>query len=285
MVSSKNWFISAEKQDHKGKHPVPKTNLKNNMWRSNVSVFSFDAGFLDLALSAAPSVARILENDFRFKGTGFKISDKLLMTNSHVLHDAFYAKNHFVEFDYELNGSSRPKTVTRFSLAPNDFFMSSSYEDLDFAIVAIGDRILGERQLPEFGYCPLVDINTENIDKMNIIIHHPGGSYKHITLLNNQVVARSKEVLHYYGETRSGSSGAPVFNSKFELIAMHHYRRPSRPAQTEDGQLGPKDANEGIRICAIIRRIKVEKHKLPEKQRSLIHDALTVPFSHPSLLN
>jgi endonuclease G len=262
------------------------TNLTNKFGCSkNISTFSVNPYFLDLAKAAASSVVRILATDFGFKGTGFMISDKLLITNSHVIPNPLSAEHDFVEFNYELDRCGCPKPVTKFSLAPYNFFISSSFNDLDFAIVAIADRLSGTGKLSEFGYCPLAAIQNKDINGPSCIIHHPGGSFKRLTFLNKQVVARTEEVLHYYGATQSGSSGAPVFNTKFELIAIHHYATPSRAAFTEDGQLGPRDANEGIRAGAIISRINAEKHKLPKKQQDLINAALTFPFNHPSLIN
>jgi endonuclease G len=275
-----------KEQETKRLHHVFDPNLPHNTGCSkNIGIFSMSPCFLDLAKAAASPVVRILSRNFGFKGTGFMISDKLLMTNSHVIPTIVSAKNHFVEFNYELDGSSCPKPVTRFSFAPHIFFVSSSFDDLDFTIIAIGERILGKGALSEFGYCPLVDFETQSIDGVNCMIHHPGGGFKRLTFLNKQVVAQTEEILHYYAATQSGSSGAPVFNTKFELVAMHHCATPSRRAFSKGGQLGPNDANEGIRISAIIKRINAEKHKLPKKQVTLIKSALTNPFKQPSLVN
>jgi len=245
---------------------------------------SLDVCSLDLARAAASTVGRVLHNNSEFKGTGFMISNRLFLTNNHVIYNSARAMACLVEFNYELDVMGCPKAVTRFALAPTDFFVSNPREDLDFTIVAIGDRVSGKGELSGFGYCPLEGTDDEHsLGEFVNIIHHPGGNFKQI-VLNAQLAAHTDEVLHYYANTRSGSSGSPVFNDQFEPIGLHHYRRPTRTAMTLDGRQGPRDANEGIRISAIVKRINSEKNRLSQTQRALIESALSCPFSHPSLL-
>lgn len=211
------------------------------------------------------------------------ISKKLLITNNHLIPSVDSAMNLVAEFNYELDSKNLPKPVTRFSFAPHDFFISSHFDDLDFSIVSIKERTSGTSKLSKFGYIPLVNNQTTSVDGKGIIIHHPAGRYKRITLLYNTIIAKTEEVLHYYGNTQSGSSGAPVLNSNFELVALHHNATSSRPALDKYGSVGPANANEGIRICAIIKRINEEKHTLPSKQQKLINAALKTTLSQPNL--
>jgi endonuclease G len=245
---------------------------------------SLDVCFLDLARAAASSVGRVLHNNSEFKGAGFMISNRLFLTNNHVIHNSARAMACLVEFNYELGVMGCPKAVTRFALAPNDFFVSSPQEDLDFTIVAIGNRVSGKGELSDFGFCPLRDTDDKHpLGEFVNIIHHPGESFKQI-VLRAHLAAHTDEVLHYYANTRSGSSGSPVFNDQFEPIGIHHYRKPTRIALTPDGRPGPRDANEGIRISAIVKRINSEKNGLSQEQRALIDAALGCSFRHPSLL-
>jgi endonuclease G len=247
------------------------------------SIF-LDLNFLDLAKAAAATVGRIIRYD-SIKGNGFMISDKLFLTNQHLIRNFEAAQNSLVEFNYELDLKSKPKSTTKFTFSPQVFFMSCEEDELDFTIIAIGKRVLGKNKLSDFGFCPL----TKNKESLSLdsdinIIQHPKREFKKIVLRNNRLVAKSDEVLHYYAPMISGSSGSPIFNDRFEPIALHHYASPSRIAYTKEDKPGPKIIAEGIRISAIVKRINSEKHKLPKKQRILIDTALNYSFNHPSLL-
>ena len=234
---------------------------------------SLDVFFLDLARTAANSVGRVLRSNLEFKGTGFMISNRLFLTNNHVIYNYEDAKSSLVEFDHELNISGAPKPVTKFALAPNELFLSSPREELDFTIVKVGKQVFGTGKLSDFGYCSLKNTETCQLHKFVNIIHHPFGNYKQI-ILGAQLAAFSDEVLHYYAYTRTGSSGAPVLNEKAELIGIHHYRRPTRMSTTPDGKPGPRDTNEGIRTDAILKKICSEMDNLSTEQRLLITDSL-----------
>jgi endonuclease G len=206
------------------------------------------------------------------------------LTNNHLIHNDEDAELSTVEFGYELDQESRPKPTTKFNFAPKEFLMKSPTEDLDFTIVAIGERISGKCKLSDFGFCPL----KENDDRYSLgdfvnIIQHPGSDFKKIVLRNNQLIAQSNDVLHYRAAVISGSSGSPVFNDKFEPVALHHRGRPSRDALTQDGKPSPTEIAEGIRISAIVKKIEIEKTRLNREQRSLINSALSCSFSYPSL--
>jgi len=220
------------------------------------------------------------------KGNGFMISDRLFLTNNHIIHDCEVAKRSTVEFGYETDQNHCLKPTTRFSFAPDEFLMNSPKEKLDFTVVAVGDRVSGEGALSDFGFCPL----KGNRDKHQLgefvnIILHPGLDFKKIMFRNNQLIAQSEDVLHYCANMMSGSSGSPVFNDKFEPIALHHRGGSSRVAFTQDGKSGPTEIAEGIRISAIVKQIELERDRFNAKQRLLIDSALSCQFNYPSLMH
>ncbi len=158
--------------------------------------------------------------------------------------------------------------------------MSSPEDDLDFTIVTLGNRVFGEGKISDFGYYPLFEKNhSVKYDKANII-HHPHDNFKQITVCQNQIIAWNNEVIQYYAKPEIGSSGAPVFNNNWELIAMHHWASPTRRAFSPKGDLGPRDTKEGIRISAIKKRVNSEKTCLEPKQRALIDAALNYAFEN-----
>ncbi len=243
-----------------------------------------DTLFLDLAHAASATVGRIIRHD-TMVGNGFMISDRLFLTNNHVIHDFEDAVKSIVEFNYELDYERCPKPTTKFALAPHEFLMGSPETDLDYTIIAIGQRLAGKNDLSDFGYCPIKENDGNySLGEFVNIVQHPGPEFKKIVLRNSHLVAQSEDVVHYYATVISGSSGSPVFNDAFEPIALHHYGCPSRSAFTKEGKPGPKQIAEGIRISAILRKIKSDKNKLNEKQRVLVETALNSTFSSPSLL-
>ena len=254
--------------------------------KRNRSSDFLDVYFLEFAISAASSVARVLNNDLDFEGTGFMISDRLFLTNNHVVNNTAKSSGCLIEFNYELDVAKNPTPVTRFTLAPEDFFFSSTEEELDFTIVAVGNRVFGKNELHEFGYCPLKE-NTQNImvgDPVNII-QHPKGDFKKIVLRENQLIALTDEVLHYTTKTKSGSSGSPVFNDNFEVIGMHHYGEPSRGIKNSQGFVERNDVNEGIRTSSIAKYLKEQSSQQNLKHPELLDSVLTCHFNHPSLLH
>ncbi len=243
-----------------------------------------DIFFVDLARAASETVGRVIRDD-SMKGNGFMISNKLFLTNNHIIHDSEVAKRSIVEFGYQLDQDLRPKPTTKFIFAPEKFIMKSPEGDLDFTIIAIGDRVSGQNNIGDFGFCPLkAGENKYALGEYVNIIQHPGTEFKKLVFRNNQLVAQSEEVLQYHATVISGSSGSPIFNDRFEAIALHHYGCASRVAFARDGTPGPKQIAEGIRISAILKRIDSERIKLGKKQRRLIDAALSYPFSRPSLL-
>ena len=78
------------------------------------------------------------------------------------------------------------------------------------------------------------------------VIQHPQGRPKEIAIHDNRFVKRSAHFLRYTADTDPGSSGSPVFDDFWNLVALHH------SAGDWDRQLGVYVNNEGVRIDAIV---------------------------------
>jgi hypothetical protein len=78
------------------------------------------------------------------------------------------------------------------------------------------------------------------------IVQHPDGRPKEVALQENEVTRVQDKLIHYRTDTEPGSSGSPVFNNDWELVALHHSgeRFPDGTAE-----------NEGIRISAIVAHL------------------------------
>jgi endonuclease G len=54
------------------------------------------------------------------------------------------------------------------------------------------------------------------------IVQHPEGADKQIALRNNHILGVMDDFIHYTTDTKTGSSGAPVFNDQWQVVALHH---------------------------------------------------------------
>jgi endonuclease G len=106
------------------------------------------------------------------------------------------------------------------------------------------------------------------------IVQHSKGRYKEVALRENCLVARGPEALHYVADTEPGSSGSPVYNNQWQPVALHHWGGPYHGTVDDKGQRIPREVNEGIRISAIVTKIKAQRTRLREAQRTLLEDAL-----------
>jgi endonuclease G len=71
-------------------------------------------------------------------------SDRLFLTNNHVIPDIQEGKHYLVEFNYEMSVNRQPKPISRFNLRPDEFFVTNDEDDLDFTIIAVGESVNGQ---------------------------------------------------------------------------------------------------------------------------------------------
>jgi endonuclease G len=194
--------------------------------------------FLRTGVEVAESVChlRYRKGGATYVASGFMISPSLLMTNNHVFESIHDAQKANAYFKYEDGVSGEVIEPLERKVNPDKFFYSN--KDLDVAIVAI-DQMPGE----EFGYLPLL----KSPDKVGLykrvnIIQHPKGRRKELSLQENKVSQFFKNKIHYLADTEKGSSGSPVFNNEWQIVALHH--------------AGSFSHNEGVRISAICNHIE-----------------------------
>lgn len=223
-------------------------------------------------------------------GTGFLISDRLFLTNQHVVPDVDAARGTVVTFDREMLASGRPAPTTSFLLDPDTFALFSDVDALDYALVAVGTRNGGTAELAELGCCPLSDSKDRHRIGMNLnIVQHPRGLPKMIALRNNLLTDRTDRTLLYETDTEPGSSGSPVFSDLWEVVALHHWGNPQLETKSVDGREFPTHVNEGVRISAIHADLQRRRGELAEIGRTLLDEALALsrtpsrPAAFPTL--
>jgi endonuclease G len=207
--------------------------------------------YLDAGVTAARAIGRvnILDGAGRPQGfgTGSLVSPVLLMTNHHVLPDAETARSSIIEFNFQDGVDGKPLLAQTFPFDPDRFFLAD--DDLDFALVAM--RATPE-QLAPFGFNPLIEAEGKAIiGEYVTIVQHPRGQKKQIALRENKIIDIPDRFLHYSADTEPGSSGSPVFNDQWEVVALHHASVVA-PDQAELGGF----LNEGIRISRILKFVK-----------------------------
>ena len=248
------------------------------------------ASFLPIGARIRRAVAyiEVVDAATAESGTGFMITPRLFITNQHVIADDAAALHAQITFDRESDETGRPRPATSFLLDPGAFALYSLQSELDYAIVAVGKRIAGDQSLSDFGYCPLSNTPDRHVLGMNVnIVQHPNGLPKMISVRNNLLTYRTGRTLLYETDTQEGSSGSPVFNDAWDLVALHHWGQPFLELKDDKGASIPNNVNEGIRISAIYEDLVSRLETLPPPQRALLSqalDATQAPVSPPSLL-
>jgi endonuclease G len=207
--------------------------------------------------------------------TGFLVGPSLFLTNRHVLADAAAAKSATVTFDRENDARRVPRATTTFRFDPDRFAIFSPEEELDMALVALGPRVSGVADLSGIPYARLSDRPDKHVVGMNVnIIEHPLGWPKTIAIRNNLLTYRTDRTLLYETDTEVGSSGSPVFNDDWEVVALHHWGHPFLEREDDQGQKLPDDVNEGIRISAITKYLLGKMPGLPPEWQALLRTAI-----------
>jgi len=225
--------------------------------------------FLERAVFVSKSVGRIvskLPGGRLSYGTGFMVSPRLLMTNHHVLPSAAVAAQSSIEFDFQKDRRGQNVAIRPFKLDPSAFFLND--KKLDFALVAVSPDDQG-RPLADYQWCPLHNDPGKIVTGEPInIIQHPKGELKQVVIRDNRLLdslGGTDLFYHYEADTEPGSSGSPVFNDQWEVIALHHSGVPKQNKKGElldvDGKVWKNGsdpsrldwvANEGVRISKLV---------------------------------
>ncbi|MFJ5776397.1 trypsin-like peptidase domain-containing protein [Streptomyces sp. NPDC093094] len=203
-----------------------------------------DVVFLRRGTELARSVCRLrvtAADGSHYHGTAFRIADDLLLTNHHVLFDddgtPFPAVEAWFGYEADLRGRTPEPQVV-----PCDPASAVGEPVPDWAVVR------STTGLPEDAVrVSLPDSVSVSVDDRVYIIQHPNGGVKKLAARHNVVRHVDDTVIQYWTDTERGSSGSPVFDEHWELVALH---RRWRSIGTGDGPA--EFRNEGLRIERVV---------------------------------
>jgi S1-C subfamily serine protease len=236
----------------------------------NESTFTYRS--LQRLLDACSSVGCVSTITGERLGTGFLISRSSLdgsedttpvfVTNAHVICDvttgAIPSKDARISFEVEAARLGAVKSykigTVLFTSPPGALGVCSGHDSpLDVTVVSLDPVPRDVPVLPVARSLPLPG------GKTNVyVVGHPRGAGLQISLHDSRLldIDDDEHLIHYRTPTDPGSSGSPVFNSSWEVVALHHGGSTTAPKFRGGGNY---EANEGISLHAIRRKWKAGK--------------------------
>jgi V8-like Glu-specific endopeptidase len=193
--------------------------------------------------AVAPAICRIQSSWVAStqRGTGFRISQSLVLTNWHVLHSRnIRASGVTAEFGFDDDGQGGGLAS---QAATCDVATIRGEAADDWAVIEVNNSL--DVSIPVL---KLSHSAAPVADSPAFVIQHPGGDRKRLAYVRNQITFFNERVVQYLSDTQTGSSGSPVLNDEGMLIALHH--AGGRPQEVAGKS--PLRKNEGIRISRVI---------------------------------
>jgi endonuclease G len=156
------------------------------------------------------------------------------VTNNHVLGSREDAAQAEAEFGYEHDVEGVLQPPVQFNLAPHEVFFTDIEHDVTFVgVVPLSD---GGVPLERYGFLPFLPLTGKGLHgEWVTLAQHPGGQPKQLAVRANQIVELDakqfgttllERFIHYTTDTEPGSSGAPVLNDQWQVVAVHHKAVP-----------------------------------------------------------
>ena len=225
------WRAATEVPDRRLEAVIDEPNFKSIWW-------------LEKAITLARSVARVRLP--AGSATGFLVSDDIFMTNNHVFENTADAKAARLQFNYRLLADGSAAQVDEWRCDPDSLFKTDP--QLDYSIVRVQQKN-GVKVGSKWGHLSLRNGARVLVGQRVNIVQHPNGRFQEIAFRANQVMAVEDSIVQYITDTDYGTSGAPVCDDWFNVVALHNQRVPD-----------PNDPhrwyrNQGTAIQAILEHV------------------------------
>ena len=224
----------------------------------------------ETGLTRANSVAAIRKKSGDRFGTGFLVSASdfglearaptLVLTNYHVVNDQGLANSlqpGDAEVVFESQNDPTPYFVAR-------ILWSSPPNECDASLLLLDRAVQNALPLAIARALPVLEPAAPQAQVC--IIGHPGGRELTFSFQNNEIIDHEGptagkpakpdlRLVHYMTSTEGGSSGSPVFNTSWDVIALHH-KGGTIGMPRLNGKMGTYGANEGVWLQSIITQVK-----------------------------
>ena len=190
--------------------------------------------------------------------TGFLVTPSLLLTNNHVIDSVAFAKQKVVtQFNFQVDSGGQIQPLDEYEFDPDNGFITSLVDDLDFTLIRLKAKPtpagVARHAGEVWGHFP-VQTPSYAVKQLVNIIQHPEGRFKEVVLHHNQLQIVDTKVIKYTTDTEHGSSGSPVLDNSWQLLALHH--------KSGDVVAGQTVNNEGVRIDRIMESIRAKNPAL-----------------------
>ncbi|CRI57076.1 serine protease [Pseudomonas sp. CCOS 191] len=220
---------------------------------------SFTVADIQKMLALAPNIGCVTNDKGVRLGTGFLVAGKefgesglLFVTNAHVISDlptkAITSREARVTFEVESDSGLTPCLVQEvlFCSEPGQLGMVGEAPGmLDVTICRLSRTPRGANGLPVSVTVPWPSPRTKAF-----VVGHPRAGELQFSLQDSVLldVCSRLRLMHYRTPTDPGSSGSPVFNRDWQVIALHHAGSQTCPRLSGEGCY---EANEGITLRSI----------------------------------